>query len=84
MDRPISHGVPQVIRPCEVRQGIEEASWILDSQVEKEDGGGEFHDQGDAKWIVIRRLLWGITIHPAGGQSPAGLSAAQGLAARRA
>jgi potassium voltage-gated channel Shaker-related subfamily A protein 7 len=20
---------------------------------------GEFHDQGDAKWIVIRRSLWG-------------------------
>jgi hypothetical protein len=23
------------------------------------DYEGELHDQGDAKWIVIRRLLWG-------------------------
>ena len=28
--------------------------------------------------------LWDITIRPAGGQPPAGLSAARGLAARRA
>jgi hypothetical protein len=45
---------------------------------------GEFHDQGDAKWIVIRRSLWVIMIHPVGGQPPAGLSAAWALATRRA
>jgi hypothetical protein len=38
--------------------------------------GGEFHDQGDAKWIVIRGQLWVITISPSGGQT--------GLAALRA
>jgi hypothetical protein len=37
---------------------------------------GGTQDQGDAKWIVIG----GATIHPAGGQPPAGLSAARGLA----
>jgi DNA polymerase III delta prime subunit len=36
---------------------------------------GEFHDQGDAKWIVIRRSLWGHNDTP---------SAAWGLAGRRA
>jgi hypothetical protein len=36
-----------------------------------EDGveGGEFHDQGDAKWIVIRRqfmdAFWGANPRPA-------------------
>jgi hypothetical protein len=40
---------------------------------------GKFHDQGDAKWIVIRGQLWGLKDMP-----PAGLSAARGLAAHRA
>jgi hypothetical protein len=44
---------------------------------------GEFHDQEDAKWIVIRGSYGVITIHPLGGQPPAGLSATQGLAALR-
>ena len=30
------------------------------------DVGGEFHDQGDAKWIAIRRLLWGHNDMPFG------------------
>jgi hypothetical protein len=42
---------------------------------------GEFHDQGDAKWIVTKGV---IMIRPLGGQPPAGLSATLGLAARRA
>jgi hypothetical protein len=47
---------------------------------------GKFHDLGDVKWIVIMRS-WpmthgAITIRPAGGQPPAGLLAARGLAAR--
>jgi hypothetical protein len=25
----------------------------------RESRAGEFHDQGDAKWMVIRRLSWG-------------------------
>jgi hypothetical protein len=41
---------------------------------------GEFHDQGDAEWIVIRRSLWGHNDN----QPPAGLSAALGLATLRA
>jgi hypothetical protein len=48
---------------------------------------GKFHDQEDAKWIVIRGQLWGhndMPIRPSGGQLPAGLSAARGLAALRA
>jgi hypothetical protein len=45
---------------------------------------GEFHDQGDAKWIVIRGQLRGHKDMPLGGQSPAGLLAAQELAALRA
>jgi hypothetical protein len=31
---------------------------------------GEFHDQGDAKWIVIRRLLWGHNDTPCGQPAP--------------
>jgi hypothetical protein len=27
---------------------------------------GEFHDQGDAKWIVIKGLLWGHNVTPFG------------------
>jgi hypothetical protein len=43
---------------------------------------GKFHDQGDAKWIVIRGQLRGQNdICLAGGQPPAVLSAAWGLAA---
>jgi hypothetical protein len=41
----------------------------------------EFHDQGDAKWIVIRGQLRGHNDTPFG-QPPPGLSAAWGLAAR--
>jgi hypothetical protein len=36
------------------------------------DGNGKFHNQGDAKWIVIRGQLRVITIRPSGGQPPAG------------
>jgi hypothetical protein len=32
--------------------------------------GGEFHDQGVAKWIVIRRLLWGHNDTPCGRPAP--------------
>jgi serine/threonine protein kinase len=38
---------------------------------------GEFHDQGDTKWIVIRRSLWGHKDTPCGQPAPAGLSAAR-------
>jgi hypothetical protein len=31
---------------------------------------GKFHDQGDAKWIVIRRLLWGHNNTPCGRPVP--------------
>jgi hypothetical protein len=31
---------------------------------------GEFHDQGDAKWIVIRRQLRGHNDTPCGRQAP--------------
>jgi hypothetical protein len=31
---------------------------------------GEFHDQGDAKWIVIRRSLWGHNDTPCGRPAP--------------
>jgi hypothetical protein len=31
-------------------------------------GQSEFHDQGDAEWIVIRRLLWGHNDMPASGR----------------
>ena len=34
------------------------------------DVGGEFHDQGDAKWIVIRRSLWGHNDTPCGRPAP--------------
>jgi hypothetical protein len=44
---------------------------------------GEFHNQGEAKWIVIRRPLSGHNDTPFG-QPPAGLSAARGLATLRA
>jgi hypothetical protein len=44
---------------------------------------GEFHDQVHAKWIVIRRVLCGHNDSPCEGPAPAGLSAAQALAARR-
>jgi hypothetical protein len=30
---------------------------LLDGQIEKMEV--EFHDQGDAKWIVISRQIWG-------------------------
>jgi hypothetical protein len=45
---------------------------------------GEFHDQGDAKWIVIRGQLRGHNDTPLGSQPTAGLSAARGLGAIRA
>jgi hypothetical protein len=45
---------------------------------------GEFHDQGDAKWIVISRQLRVITIRPLGTQPVAGISAARGLATLQA
>jgi hypothetical protein len=32
---------------------------------------GEFHDQGDANWIVIRRPLWGHNNMPCGWPAPA-------------
>jgi hypothetical protein len=44
----------------------------------------EFHDQGDAKWIVIRRQLKGHNDMPMGGQPPAGLSATWKFAALKA
>jgi hypothetical protein len=50
----------------------------------RKSAAGEFHDQADAKWIVIRSPLWVIMISPAGGQPHSGLSAAPGLAALRA
>jgi hypothetical protein len=31
---------------------------------------GDFHDQGDAKWIVIRKSLWGHNDTPCGRPSP--------------
>jgi hypothetical protein len=31
---------------------------------------GEFHDQGDAKWIVFRRSLWGNNNTPFGQRTP--------------
>jgi hypothetical protein len=31
---------------------------------------GEFHDQGDAKWIVLRRSLWGHNDPPFGRPKP--------------
>jgi hypothetical protein len=31
---------------------------------------GEFHDQADADWIVIRRLLWGHNDMPCGRPTP--------------
>jgi hypothetical protein len=43
------------------------------SSGEKEEGkvdGGEFHDQGDAKWIVIRRPLRGHNDTPFGWPAP--------------
>jgi hypothetical protein len=43
----------------------------------------EFHDQADAKWIVIRRPFRLVTMHPTGKQPPAGLLAARGLAAHK-
>jgi polyhydroxyalkanoate synthesis regulator phasin len=41
---------------------------VTSSGEEEEDkvDGGEFHDQGDAKWIVIRRLLRGHNDMPIG------------------
>jgi hypothetical protein len=45
---------------------------------------GEFHDQADTKWIVIKGPLRGYDNTPAGGQPPAGLLASWGLAALRA
>jgi hypothetical protein len=45
---------------------------------------GDFHDQGDDKWIVIRRSLWGHNDRPCRWPAPAGLSATRGLAAHRA
>jgi hypothetical protein len=44
---------------------------------------GGFHDQGEAKWIVIKGQLRVIMIRPSGGQPPVGLLAAMGLAALR-
>jgi hypothetical protein len=41
---------------------------------------GEFHDQGDTKWILIRGQLRSHNDTRSGGQPPADLSAAQGLA----
>jgi hypothetical protein len=33
-------------------------------------GAGEFHDQGDATWIVTRRSLWGLNDTPFGRPTP--------------
>tara|TARA_B110001454_G_scaffold170223_1_gene160719 strand:+ start:243 stop:491 length:249 start_codon:yes stop_codon:yes gene_type:complete len=43
---------------------------------------GEFPDQGDAKWIVIREQVWGHNDTRCGQPALAGLSAAWGLAAQ--
>jgi hypothetical protein len=40
---------------------IASTGWLL---------SGEFHDQGDAKWIVIRRSLWGLNDPPCGRPAP--------------
>jgi hypothetical protein len=45
---------------------------------------GKFHDMGDAEWIVTRGQLRGYNNTPSGGEPPAGLSAAWGLATLRA
>jgi hypothetical protein len=45
---------------------------------------GEFRDQGDANWIVIRRPLWGHNDTLCGRPAPGRPMAARGLAARRA
>jgi hypothetical protein len=45
---------------------------------------GKFHDQGDARWIVIRGQVRGHNDTPVGRKTPAGLSAALGLAALKA
>jgi hypothetical protein len=45
---------------------------------------GEFDNQGDTKWIVIRGLLRVHKDTPFGWLTPAGLLAARGLAALRA
>jgi hypothetical protein len=37
-----------------LRRSPGKVAWVLDGLDE-----GEFHEQGDAKWIVIRRSLWG-------------------------
>jgi hypothetical protein len=48
------------------------------------DTPGKFHDQGDAKRIVIRGQLRGHNNTALREANPAGLSATRGLAARRA
>jgi hypothetical protein len=45
---------------------------------------GKFHDQGDAKWIVIRGKLRGHNNTPCGRPAPSRPIGRQGLAARRA
>jgi hypothetical protein len=47
------------------------------------DSVGEFHDQGDARRIVIRTSLWGHNDKPFRQPTPSGLSATRGLAALR-
>jgi hypothetical protein len=41
----------------------------LDHRLKLMAAGG-FHDQGDAKWIVIRRSLWGHNDMPCGWPAP--------------
>jgi hypothetical protein len=45
---------------------------------------GEFHDRGDAKWIVIRRSLWGPNDTPCRRPAPGRPNNRPGLAARSA
>jgi hypothetical protein len=45
---------------------------------------GEFHDQGDAKWIVISRQLKGHNDTPFGRTTPGRPIGRPGVAARRA
>jgi hypothetical protein len=45
---------------------------------------GQFHDEADAGWIVIRGLLRGHNDTPCGRSTPDGLSAARGLPTLRA
>jgi hypothetical protein len=39
-------------------------------KTEMRNSEGDFHDQGDAEWIVIRRSLWGHNCMPFGRPTP--------------